>query len=195
MISNEPQHDDMHDEMMHDEEMMDEEYANEPEQEYHSIDSILRQGDDLNREKAQHPVAGFTGDNPLVGEEVTLDEELQSLLDSILVREEMTDVLKAEQPYRDEKTGKMVTPPKGATQPPADSPFAPGDKRNVQTPKPSVKMKEQMPAAPVPGTGTPGAKPAVQGVMPATGQAAKPAAPAVKKPYTLANDPDFGNDW
>jgi|688.fasta_scaffold06617_18 hypothetical protein len=194
MVSSAP-HDDMHNSMMHDEEMMDEEYANQPEQEYHSIDSILRQGDDLNREKAQHPVAGFTGDNPLVGEEVTLDEELQSLLDSILVREEMTDVLKAEQPYRDEKTGKMVTPPKGATQPPADSPFAPGDKRNVQTPKPSVKMKEQMPAAPVPGTGTPGAKPAVQGVMPATGQAAKPAAPAVKKPYTKANDPDFGNDW
>ena len=114
----------------------------------------------------------------------------------------MTDVLKAEQPYKDEKTGKMVTPPKGATMPPADSPFAPGDKRNVQTPKPSVKMKEQMPTAPVPGTGTPATKPAVQGVMPATGQAAKPAptgtkpaAPAVTKPYTKANDPDFGNDW
>ena len=133
MISSEPQHDDMHDSMMHDE-MMDEEYANEPEQEYHSIDSILRQGDDLNREKAQHPVAGFTGDNPMA-EEVALDEELQSLLDSILVREEMTDVLKAEQPYKDEKTGKMVTPPKGATMPPPDSQYAPGDKRNMMPPK------------------------------------------------------------
>ena len=197
MISSEPQHDDMHDSMMHDEMMGEEEldeYANRPEQEYQSIDSILRQGDDLNREKAQHPVAGFTGDNPMA-EEVALDEELQSLLDSILIREEMTDVLKAEQPYRDEKTGKMVTPPKGATMPPADSQFAPGDKRNVQTPKPSVKMKEQVPTAPVPATGTPGAKPAVQGVMPVTGQAAKPAAPTVTKPYTKANDPDFGNDW
>ena len=123
MVSSAP-HDDMHDE-----EMMDEEYANVPEQEYQTIDSILRQGDDLNREKAQHPVAGFTGDNPMA-EEVALDEELQSLLDSILVREEMTDVLKAEQPYKDEKTGKMVTPPKGATMPPADS--APAPKTTVK---------------------------------------------------------------
>ena len=106
-----------------DEEMMDEEYANKPEEEYQTIDSIIHQGDDLNREKEQHPVAGFTGDNPMA-EEISLDEELQSLLDSVLFREEMTDVLKAEQPYKDEKTGKMVTPPKGATMPPADSPPA-----------------------------------------------------------------------
>jgi hypothetical protein len=116
---------------MHDEEMMDEEYANEPEQEYQTIDSIIHQGDDLNREKAQHPVAGFTGDNPMA-EEISLDEELQSLLDSVLFREEMTDVLKAEQPYKDEKTGKMVTPPKGATMPPPDSQYPPGDKRNLK---------------------------------------------------------------
>ena len=44
----------------------------------------------------------------------------------------MSDVLKAEQPYKDPKTGKMVTPPKGATQPPADSKYPPGDKRNMQ---------------------------------------------------------------
>ena len=37
----------------------------------------------------------------------------------------------AEKPYRDPKSGKMVTPPKGATQPPADSPFPPGNKRNA----------------------------------------------------------------
>jgi hypothetical protein len=115
-------------------EMMDEEYANEPEEEYQTIDSIIHQGDDLNREKEQHPVAGFTGDNPMA-EEMSLDEELQDLLDSILVREEMTDVLKAEQPYKDEKTGKMVTPPKGATMPPPDSQYAPGDKRNMMPPK------------------------------------------------------------
>ena len=121
MVSSAP-HNDMHDEEMMDEEELDE-YANTSKQEYQTIDSIIHQGDDLNREKAQHPVAGFTGDNPMA-EEVALDEELQSLLDSILVREEMTDVLKAEQPYKDEKTGKMVTPPKGATMPPADSPPA-----------------------------------------------------------------------
>jgi hypothetical protein len=219
MISSEP-HDDMHNSMMHDEEMMDEEYANEPEQEYHSIDSILRQGNDLNREKQQFAQSPKLGDNPMA--ESMLDADLEAMLESILVREEMTDVLKAEQPYRDEKTGKMVTPPKGATMPPADSQFAPGDKRNVQTPKPSVKMKEQMPtdldlepetdmptaqgvkpAALMPGQAAKPAAPtapmpaAVRGVKPAAlmpGQAAKPAAPAVKKPYTIADDP-FGNDW
>ena len=56
--------------------------------------------------------------------ESMLDADLEAMLESILVREEMTDVLKAEQPYRDEKTGKMVMPPKGATMPPADSPPA-----------------------------------------------------------------------
>ena len=122
MISSEPQHDDMHDSMMHDEEMMDEEYANEPEQEYHSIDSILRQGNDLNREKQQFAQSPKLGDNPMA--ESMLDADLEAMLESILVREEMTDVLKAEQPYKDEKTGKMVTPPKGATMPPADSPPA-----------------------------------------------------------------------
>ena len=60
------------------------------------------------------------------------------------VGEEMTDVLQAEKPYRDPKTGKMVTPPKGATNPPADSKFAPGDPRNAKPVKP-VK-KEQAPA-------------------------------------------------
>ncbi len=48
------------------------------------------------------------------------------------MEEQMSDVLKAEQPYKDPKTGKMVTPPKGATQPPADSKYPPGDKRNMQ---------------------------------------------------------------
>jgi hypothetical protein len=99
-----------------------EEYANEPEEEYQTVDSIIRQGDDLNREKQQYKHSYRNSDNPMAME---LDEELASLLDSILVREEMTDVLKAEQPYKDEKTGKMVTPPKGATMPPADTPPAP----------------------------------------------------------------------
>jgi len=55
------------------------------------------------------------------------------------VDEEMTDVLQAEKPYRDPKSGKMVTPPKGATQPPADSKFAPGDPRNAKPVKPAKK--------------------------------------------------------
>ena len=98
-----------------------EEYSNEPDEEYQTVNSIMRQGDDLNREKQQYKHSYRNSDNPMAME---LDEELASLLDSILVREEMTDVLKAEQPYKDEKTGKMVTPPKGATMPPADSPPA-----------------------------------------------------------------------
>jgi hypothetical protein len=98
-----------------DEQMMDEEreteYANTPEEEYQTVDSILRQGNDLNREKDQHAVAGFTGDNPLVAEQ-ELDEEISALLDSVLIRE-FDDITKREEPYRDPKTGKMVTPPKG----------------------------------------------------------------------------------
>jgi len=73
---------------------------------------------------------GLGGRGGRTFEEVALDEELQDLLDSVLFREEMTDVLKAEQPYKDEKTGKMVTPPKGATMPPADSP-PPAPKTNA----------------------------------------------------------------
>jgi hypothetical protein len=69
-----------------DDEMMDEEYKNSPDEEYHSIDSIIRQGNDLNREKAQHPVAGFTGDNPMA-EEVTMEADLEEMLNSVLVRE------------------------------------------------------------------------------------------------------------
>ena len=54
MVSSEPQ-----------EEMMDEEYANEPEEEYQTIDSILRQGNDLNREKRQYAGKPRLGDNPM----------------------------------------------------------------------------------------------------------------------------------
>ena len=115
----------------HGEEELDE-YANSPEEEYETISAITRQGNDLNREKRQYADKPKLGDNPMA-EDVALDEELQGLLDSILFREEMTDVLKAEQPYKDEKTGKMVTPPKGATMPPADSPPA------TKTAAPTVK--------------------------------------------------------
>jgi hypothetical protein len=95
--------------------------------------------------------------------ESTLDEELSALLDSVLVREEESKtwlqrqpsksqeeiakdwdervkaskdyVIPAERPYKDEKTGRMITPPKGATNPPPDSEFPPGDKRNMMPPK------------------------------------------------------------
>ena len=123
-----------------DDEIMDEEreteYFNTPDEEYQTVDSIIRQGNDLNREKRQNPVAGFTGDNPLG--ESTLDADLDAMLESILLREREgtpSDIVKAEEPYKDPKTGKMVTPIKGATNPPPDSEFPPGDKRNMMPPK------------------------------------------------------------
>jgi hypothetical protein len=120
-----------------DKEMMDEEreteYANTPEEEYETVAAITRQGNDLNREKQQNPVAGFTGDNPL-GEKV-LDEELSALLDSILVREREGGAggIAAEQPYKDERSGQMVYPPRGATNPPQD-PVSPAAKPPKEPP-------------------------------------------------------------
>ena len=68
----------------HDDEMMDEEYSNSPKKEYHSVDSIIHQGNDLNREKRQYADKPKLGDNPMA--EQIVDEELQSLLDSVLVK-------------------------------------------------------------------------------------------------------------
>ena len=49
--------------------------------------------------------------------------------------------IEAEKPYRDPKSGKTITPPKGATQPPADSAFPPGNKRNMPTDKATKKAE------------------------------------------------------
>lgn len=72
-----------------DEEMMDEEretqYANTPDEEYETIAAITRQGNDLNREKRQYADKPKLGDNPMA--ESILDEELSTLLDSILIKE------------------------------------------------------------------------------------------------------------
>ena len=48
-----------------DEEMMDEQYSNTPDEEYQSVDSIIRQGNDLNREKRQYAGKPRLGDNPM----------------------------------------------------------------------------------------------------------------------------------
>ena len=63
---------------------VEEAYANEPDEEYQTVDTIIRQGTDLNREKQQHPKGGFTGDNPLAEAEVDEDEvrELVLFIDS-----------------------------------------------------------------------------------------------------------------
>jgi len=143
-------HDDHDDESVvmisSDDEMMEEEYANEPEEEYQTVDSIIRQGNDLNREKRQYADKPKLGDNPMA--ESILDEELQSLLDSILIKDKTNEGgaggIDAEQPYRDSKTGKMIYPPKGATMPPPDNEFPAGDKRNLIPPSsnPSTKGKK-----------------------------------------------------
>jgi hypothetical protein len=131
-------------------------YVNTPDEEYQTVASITRQGNDLNREKKQFAKKARLGDNPMA--ESILDADLEAMLESILVREEekptwlqrqpsksqeeiaadwnrrmKTDPgeIEAEKPYPDpKKPGKMITPPKGATNPPPDSEFPPGDPRN-----------------------------------------------------------------
>jgi hypothetical protein len=136
-------------------------YSNTPDEEYETVAAITRQGNDLNREKRQYASKPRLGDNPMA--ESTLDADLDAMLESILIREEESKtwlqrqpsksqeeiakdwdervkaskdyVIPAERPYKDEKTGRMITPPKGATNPPPDSEFPPGDKRNMMPPK------------------------------------------------------------
>jgi len=76
-----------------DEEMMEAdretEYSNTPDEEYQTVDSIIRQGNDLNREKRQYADKPKLGDNPMA--ESILDEELQSLLDSIIIKDDKND--------------------------------------------------------------------------------------------------------
>jgi hypothetical protein len=121
-----------------DEEMMeadrDTEYANTPEEEYQTVDTIIRQGNDLNREKRQYADKPRLGDNPMASDEI-LDEELSTLLDSILVREREGGAggIAAEQPYKDERSGRMIYPPRGATNPPQD-PVSPAAKPPKEPP-------------------------------------------------------------
>jgi hypothetical protein len=123
-----------------DNEMVDEaervtQYTNTPDEEYQTVDSIIRQGNDLNREKQQYSMDRGR-DNPMAFE---LEESLADMLESIKVQEGgNAGGIDAEQPYKDPKTGKMITPPKGATMPPPDSQYPPGDKRNMM-PAPTRK--------------------------------------------------------
>lgn len=78
MVSSEPQ-----DVMMDEERETD--YANTPEEEYQTVDSILRQGNDLNREKRQYRKE-YPGDNPMA--ESLLDADLNAVLESILLRDD-----------------------------------------------------------------------------------------------------------
>jgi hypothetical protein len=76
--------------MISGDQMMDEEreteYSNTPEEEYQTVDSIIRQGNDLNREKRQYADKPRLGDNPMA--ESILDQDLNEILESILIRDD-----------------------------------------------------------------------------------------------------------
>ena len=61
-------------------------YSNTPDEEYQSVDSITRQGNDLNREKRQYAGKPRLGDNPMA--ESVLDQDLNEILESILIRDD-----------------------------------------------------------------------------------------------------------
>ena len=127
-----------------DEEMMDEEretqYANTPAEEYETVDRIIRQGNDLNREKKQFANMPKAGDNPMATDYM-LDEELSALLDSVLVKEVDPQRPKGDTGVADIYTAdKGIAPPSpdegpvGKTKSPAalatpKAPIAPGIKR------------------------------------------------------------------
>jgi len=97
------------------EEMMDEEretqYANTPAEEYETVDRIIRQGNDLNREKKQFANMPKAGDNPMATDYM-LDEELLALLDSVLVKEVDPQRPKGDTGIADIFTaGKGIAPP------------------------------------------------------------------------------------
>ena len=61
-------------------------YVNTPDEEYQTVASITRQGNDLNREKKQFAGKPRLGDNPMA--ESALDVDLDAMLESILIREQ-----------------------------------------------------------------------------------------------------------
>jgi hypothetical protein len=78
---------------MSEQEMMDEakktrttKYKNTPDEEYQSVASITRQGNDLNREKRQYAGKPRLGDNPMA-EGISLEEQFEALYNSVLVKE------------------------------------------------------------------------------------------------------------
>ena len=67
------------------------EYANTPEEEYQTVASITRQGNDLNREKKQFAGKPRLGDNPMTEGEMEFDRDLVELLDSVLIKRDMEE--------------------------------------------------------------------------------------------------------
>ncbi len=124
-----------------DDEMMDEEYKNSPNnKEYHSVASILSQGNDLNKPKNQDPGTANRAANPMA-EEVSLDEELESLLDSVLMREG-----DPQRPQGDTGTADIFTADKGIAPPSPDEGPVGKNVKPVKTPQ-----APSSPAMPRPG--------------------------------------------
>ena len=65
-------------------------YVNTPDEEYQTVASITRQGNDLNREKKQFAGKPRLGDNPMA--ESALDVDLDAMLESILIREQDSEI-------------------------------------------------------------------------------------------------------
>ena len=115
-------------------------YSNTPDEEYQTVASITRQGNDLNREKKQFAKMPKAGDNPMATDYM-LDEELSALLDSVLVKEADPQRPRGDTGIADIYTAdKGIAPPSpdegpvGKTKSPAapaapKAPIAPGIKR------------------------------------------------------------------
>jgi len=130
-------------------EMMDEEretqYANTPEEEYETIDTIIRQGNDLNREKRQYADRPRLGDNPMA-EAVSLEEQFEQLYNSVLLKKntveegsikggdrpgDLTGTWSADPPAK----GKPDVPPPVPMDPVSDpSGKFPGEKKSTKLP-------------------------------------------------------------
>ena len=87
-------------------EMMDEakkdrttKYRNTPDEEYQSVASITRQGNDLNREKKQFAGKPRLGDNPMAEGQMEFDRELVDLLDSVLIKKDVDENSNTPNPY------------------------------------------------------------------------------------------------
>jgi hypothetical protein len=84
-------------------------YVNTPDEEYQTVASITRQGNDLNREKKQFAKKARLGDNPMA--ESVFDADLDAMLESILIRDDKDE----SEIKRDPVTGRVSAtfpPPK-----------------------------------------------------------------------------------
>lgn len=74
-------------------------HANTPDEEYQTVASITRQGNDLNREKKQFAKKARLGDNPMAEGQMEFDRELVDLLDSVLIKKDVDENSNTPNPY------------------------------------------------------------------------------------------------